>query len=61
MRRGVPRAGQPGLGVVALGDESGDAPADASQWARYALRHVGVHHFLLSSGYLLAGYHQASP
>jgi hypothetical protein len=27
-RRGVPRAGQPGLGIVAHGDDSGEAPAD---------------------------------
>ena len=42
-RRGVPRADQPSLGVVALGDDSGDAPADPSQRSPYALRHVVVH------------------
>ena len=41
--RGVPRADQPSLGVVALGDDSGDAPADPSQRSPYALRHVVVH------------------
>jgi hypothetical protein len=46
-RRGVPQAGQPGLGVVAFGDDSGDAPADASQ---YALSHVVGHHSSSVSG-----------
>jgi len=41
--RGVPQAGQPGLGVVALGDDSGDAPADTSQRTPHVLRHVVVH------------------
>src|SRR4249920_2013511 len=41
--RGVPRAGQPGLGVVALGDDSGNAPADTGQRTPHVLRHVVVH------------------
>ena len=42
-RRSVPQAGHPVLGVVALGDDSGDPPADASQRTPYALPLVVVH------------------
>jgi len=59
MHRGVPRAGQPGLGVVALGDDSGEAPADASQGTRYALRHVVVHRSSSVSGHLFAGHFES--
>lgn len=55
--RGVPQAGHPGLGVVALGDDSGDAPGDASQWPPYALPHVVVHRSSSVSGHLFAGHH----
>jgi len=55
--RGVPQAGQPGLGVVAFGDDSGDAPADAGQWAPYALPHVVVHRSSSFSGQLFAGHY----
>ena len=55
--RGVPQAGHPGLGVVALGDDSGDAPADASQWTLCALRHVVVHSSSSVSGHLFAGHY----
>src|SRR5215813_6978796 len=41
--RSVPRAGQPGLGVVALGDDSGNAPADTGQRTPHVLLHVVVH------------------
>jgi hypothetical protein len=57
MRRSVLRPDQTGLGVVALGDDSGDAPADASQWTRYALRQVVVHRFSSVSSHLLAGHY----
>jgi len=57
MLRGVPQAAHPGLGVVALGDDRGDAPADASQWTPYALRHVLVHRSSLVSGHLTAGHY----
>ena len=56
MRRGVLQASQPGLGVVALGDDSGDAPTDASQTARPALRQVVVHRSSSISSHLLAGH-----
>jgi len=52
-RRGVLQAGQPVLGVAALGDDSGDAPADASQPARCALRQVVVHRSSSVGGHLL--------
>src|SRR5439155_2911972 len=52
MLRGVPRAGQLGLSVVAFGDDSGDAPADAGQWTLRALRHAVAHCFSSVSGYL---------
>ena len=56
-RRGVPQAGHPSLGVVALGDDSGEAPTDASQWTPHALRHVVVHRSSSFSGHLIAGHH----
>jgi hypothetical protein len=43
-RWGAPRAAHPGRGVVALGDDNGNPPADAGQWAPCALGHVVVHH-----------------
>ena len=43
-RWGAPRAAHPGRGVIALGDDSGNPPADAGQWAPCALGHVVVHH-----------------
>ena len=55
--RGVSQAGQLGLGVVELGHDRGDAPADASQWTPYALRHVVVHRSSSVSGHLIAGHH----
>ena len=61
MLRGVPRTGHPGLGVVALGDDSGDAPANASQRTPHALRHVVVHYSSSVSGYLFAGHYRVSP
>jgi hypothetical protein len=57
MRRGVPQAGHPGLGVVAFGDDGGDAPADAGQRTPYALRHVVVHRSSSVSGHLFAGHY----
>jgi hypothetical protein len=57
MRSSVLRADQPGLGVVALGDDSGEAPPDASQWTLCALRQVVVHGFSSVSSHLLAGHH----
>ena len=59
--RGVPQAGQLGLGVVTLGDDRGDAPADASQWTRYAVRQVVVHRSSSVSGHLIAGHHGVLP
>jgi hypothetical protein len=56
-RRGVPQAAQPGLGVVALGDNSGDSPADTSQRALYGLPHVVVHRSSSFSGRLFAGHY----
>src|ERR1700729_1998608 len=52
-RRGVPQTGQPGLRIVAFGDDSGDAPGDARQWAPHALRHVVIHRSSSVSGQLL--------
>ena len=57
MCRRVLQADQPGLGVVALGDDSGDAPADSSQWPRSALRQVVVHRSSSVSSHPLAGHH----
>jgi hypothetical protein len=51
------QAGHPGLDVVALGDESGDAPADASQRSPCARLDVVVHGSSLVSGYLIAGHY----
>jgi hypothetical protein len=43
-RWGAPRAAHPVRGVVALGDDSGNPPADAGQWGPRALGYVVVHH-----------------
>jgi hypothetical protein len=55
--RGVPQAGQLGLGVVALGDDCGDATANARQWTPYSLRLVVAHGSSSVSGDLLAGHY----
>src|ERR1700729_1597454 len=52
-RRGVPQTGQPGLRVIAFGDDSGDAPGDAHQLALHTLRHVVTHRSSSISGQLL--------
>src|SRR5690348_13970780 len=57
MRWRVPQAGHTGLGVVALSDDSGDTPAEASQGALYALRHAVIHRSSSVSGHLFAGHH----
>jgi len=58
--RSVQQAGHPGLGVVALGDDRGDAPANACQWTPYALRDVVVHRSSSVSGYVIAGHYRVS-
>ena len=56
MRGSVLQADQPGLGVVALGDDRGDASADASQWTRCGLLRGVVHRSSSVSGHLIAGH-----